>query len=140
MSWSRTAIVGMLAGVFPIQRVQHPAQPLKGAALSHARKVLGLAAATALAVLAPSISAASAAMTTSSASADKAFAFNDLTAATPGVRHITATSDGAGGDPVSILCMQGATSDHSLGSTTLGPGGALSYDVLESAIGDSLCR
>jgi hypothetical protein len=104
------------------------------------RKGLGLAVITALAVLAPSVSAASAAMTHSSASVDKLFGFNDTTLVDPAVRHLTATSDGTEGDSVDIACMQGATSDFTIASTTLGPSGALTYDIPESAIGDSLCR
>jgi hypothetical protein len=108
--------------------------------LSHPRKALGVAVATALVALAPGIPAASAAMTHSSASADKAFGFYDMGTLYLAARHITATSDGNSGDPVDIACMQGATRYSVIESTSLGANGSLDHNVAESLLPARLCR
>lgn len=104
------------------------------------RKALGLVVAATFAVL--PVPVASAAMTHSEISVARTYDFFNEDGLTPSVRHITATSDGAMGEAVDILCLRGAN-QNALGSaisTTLGAGGTLTYDIPESSLKDDRCR
>ena len=69
-------------------------------------------------------------MTHSEVSIDKTFGFYDVNGPATQDRHITATSDGAEGDPVDIVCLGSAFSK----STTLGPNGSLDDVIPESGL------
>jgi hypothetical protein len=109
--------------------------------VSHPRKVLGLAAATALVVLAPTVSSASAAITQSSASISPAFGFYDVTATVPPARTVTATTDGTAGDLADIICLYGAASYQTLASdVTIQSDHTVSSPIDESSISGTYCR
>jgi hypothetical protein len=84
--------------------------------LPHPRKGLGLAVATALAVLAPGASSASATVTQSSASMSPTFGFTPVGSPSPSTRHLTATTDGAEGDLVDVVCLRGPTTPQTVAS------------------------
>jgi hypothetical protein len=105
------------------------------------RKGFGVAVVTALAILAPSVAAASAAITHSSASIDAPFGFYDETVVTPPARTVTATTDGTGGDTADVLCLHGSSGSQTLASgVTIQPDGSISTPIDESKIEGTYCR
>jgi hypothetical protein len=130
------------AGLSHFHPAHHRSSTTQEDQLSSSRKGLGLAVIAALAVLAPSVPAASAAITQSSASIDAPFGFNDETVPlTPPARTVTATSDGTQGDMADVLCLYGTTTAAELATdVTIGAGGAVTAQIDESTISTNYCR